>query len=89
MLIDTGLLPLLLFHLLGFSGPTAGGCFGPAGGAAGGGVLLAGPGPGEGGGGGWGWPSSRYPSSSIRISLISRSVHAKTVCRYKCFATAK
>ena len=54
---------------------------------AGGGVLLDGPGPA--GGGGWGRPSSRSPSSSIRISLISRSVHARTVCRYKCFATAE
>ena len=42
MLIDTGFLSLLLFrlHLLGRSGPPAGGRFGPAGGAAGGGRII-------------------------------------------------
>ena len=63
-----GFLPLFLLHLLGHSGPPAGGRFGPAGGAAGGGVLLECPGP---GGGGWVWPSSRSFSSSICVPSIN------------------
>ena len=58
--METGLfLPLFLdLHLLGRSGP-------PAGGAAGGADT-----PGGGGGGGWGWSPISISSS---ISLISRS----------------
>ena len=57
---------------------------GPVGGAGGVGGVLGGLG---GGGGGWWWWSSSHSISSS-ISLTSRSVHAKTVCKYECFATA-
>ena len=71
--------PFLVHHLLGRSGPPAGGADGGAR------LLMDGPG-GGGGGGGWGWSSINVSSS---ISLISRSVYANTVCIYKFFATAK
>ena len=70
--METGLfLPRFLdLHLLGRSGPPAGGGASGAAGGAAGGADTPGGGGGGGGGGGWGWSPINISSS---ISLISRS----------------